>query len=272
MRYFFLAIVILLAVEGHSQKSDSAAIYMKLANSRFGMNDYSGALKFYTQTIRLNPTSALAYQMRGVMNYSLQNYTDALTDINKSLQLDSNCGECHFYLSKLHEKLGNTTESKSDMTKIKGDMNVQSAQQYLNSGNKKLEISDYKCAEEYYDKALALVPNYKEAIYEKGYVKLKTGLYKAAITLFDTLLSHDSTYSNAYLMRGTAYLKLLSFDKALKDFNKTIALSPGEGAAYLNRGNTYYDQKKYDNACADWRTAFKLGVKEAGVQVGKYCK
>ncbi len=272
MKLFFLSLCILLAVEGHGQVFDSTAIYMKLANSKFGQNDYAGALKLYTQAIRLKPTSATAYEMRGIMNYSLKNYTDASADINRSLQLDSNCGDCHFYLSKINEKLGNTDESKKNRTKLKTDMNFQMAQQYLNSGNDKLKQNDYKSAEENYNKALALFPAYNDAIYQKGCVKIKTGLYKEAIVLFDTLLKHDSTYTDAFLMRGASYLKLLNYDKALPDFSKVIKLRPNDGNAYFNRGSTYYNLKNNDSACTDWQTAYKLGVKEAGVKMGKFCK
>jgi Flp pilus assembly protein TadD len=272
MRNIYLIILIFFSVYSIAQQSDSLTIYMKAGNTKYQAKNYAGALKDFSNAVRLSPKNAEGYKMRGTVNYFLEKYSDAHTDFNQSLELNPDCSDCIFYLSKVHEKLGETGESNKNMDELAKKIAYNNAVQYLVSGNKQLNNNNYTEAEVEYDKAISIYPDIAEIYYQKGYIMLQQEKTNEAITQFDKALSIDSTYYLALALKGTAYSMLKNFEEAVKNYTKCIKFSPTYVYAYTSRGDAYYYLSKTTEACADWKKAKELGSKDSDTQISTLCK
>ena len=272
MKNFIFIFTILISINISAQKKDSCTIYLIMGSTKLQSNNYEGALNDFTNAVRINPNSAEAHKQRGLMNYLLKNYSEAIKDFNNSLAIYDNCGDCDFYLSAIHEKMGKWEESEKNMEKVQKLLDYQSAQNYINSGNIKYENGDYINAEADYSSALNLYPDFTEAIYQKAAIKFQNEIYEEAIIGFNKTISLDSTYFKAYAMRGIANYKLHNNIPAYNDLSRAIELSPSFATAYYYRGNVSYIIGKNIEACSDWKKAYDLGIKEADEYFIKYCK
>jgi tetratricopeptide (TPR) repeat protein len=70
------------------KQEKDADYYLKegLANDK--SKNYTIAIENYNKAIELNPKFTLAYYNRGMAKAFLQNYTDALSDYNKAIELN----------------------------------------------------------------------------------------------------------------------------------------------------------------------------------------
>lgn len=271
MKKIFSVLFILCFAHTYAQQSDSLSIYLKSGNSKYQAKNYTEALKDFSAAIRVSLKNAEAYKMRGTTYYFLEKYTDAHSDLNQSLELNPDCMDCIFYLSKVHEKLGETGESNKKMDELSSKISYSSAMEHVVSGNKYLNNNYYAEAEKEYDKALAIA-EVAEAYYQKGYIRLVGGKNNEAIVQFDKALNIDSTYYLAWAMKGSANFLLNNFEEAIKNYTKSIKFSPTYAYAFTSRGNAYYNLSKTTEACADWKKAKELGSAEADNQLKTLCK
>jgi len=258
MKKTIIILFVFFSISAFAQ-SDSLIFYMKAGNTKYMAKDYYGAYKDFSEAIRLNPRNAEAYKMRGIMNYLLYIYSDARDDMDKSLQLNLNCTDCVFYLSRIYAYYGDTSESRKYRNELKEKIICSSAMVYVESGNDKLiKLKDAKEAEKDYDKAISIYPNVAEAYYQKGYIRMQEGKNNEAIVLFDKALKIDSTFYLAYAMKGSAYFSLNNYQEAVVNYTKCIKYSPSYSYAYTCRANAYHYLSRNDKALADWKKAREL--------------
>ena len=70
------------------QELTSAEAYNERGRSKYEQKDYTGAIKDFDKAIELNPNYALAYKNRGDAKYSQEDYEDAIKDYDRAIELD----------------------------------------------------------------------------------------------------------------------------------------------------------------------------------------
>ncbi len=73
-----------------------------------------------------------------------------------------------------------------------------SAKEYFYSGNKKVELGDYRSAIEDYNKAIKIIPKFAEAYYGRGLAKGKLGDYRGAIEDYNKAIKIIPKFADAY--------------------------------------------------------------------------
>jgi tetratricopeptide (TPR) repeat protein len=89
-----------------------------------------------------------------------------------------------------------------------------------------------------YDRALALRPDYPEALNNRGVILLALGRHPDALASCDSALALRPDFVEALVNRGIACHALKRFGDALADYDRAIALRPDNANALSNRGNT----------------------------------
>jgi tetratricopeptide (TPR) repeat protein len=176
-----------------------------------------------------NAQAADAYISRGVSNLKKGQIDDAVSDLNKAVELNPEDASTYFYRGNAFYENGQIEKAVSD-----------------------------------YTKAIERSPRYTNAYFSRGYVYLTTGEYSKAISDFNKVIDIHPDNAHAYNYRGCVHFAQKEYQGALDDFSKAIELDPGYIDAYLNRGNIYYDVKKmFSMAIEDYSKAIELNPEDA---------
>ena len=85
--------------------------------------------------------------------------------------------------------------------------------------------------------------------------------FKTAIAFYDKAIALRPDYGNAYNNRGCLYVHIGEVDRGIKDFDKAIALNPKDAMAYANRGIAHGKKKNQEASKADLDKARALDPK-----------
>src|SRR5215831_3044866 len=99
---------------------------------------------------------------------------------------------------------------------------------YLNEGN-------YTEAIPYFDKALAINPNYPLTLNNKGAALYDLGIYNESIAYFDKALSVNPGYTTALYNKGAALSKLGIYNESIAYFDKVLAIQPTNALALAGK-------------------------------------
>jgi tetratricopeptide (TPR) repeat protein len=124
----------------------------------------------------------------------------------------------------------NTTLHKTDVPKPSKDFLTPyyKGMAYLNAGN-------YTEAIPYFDKALAINPNYSLALNNKGAALYGLGIYNESIAYFDKALSVNPGYTTALYNKGAALSKLGIYNESIAYFDKVLAIQPTNALALAGK-------------------------------------
>ncbi|MCP4229618.1 MAG: tetratricopeptide repeat protein [bacterium] len=116
----------------------------------------------------------------------------------------------------------------------------------------------YKEAIKYFDKALAVAPDYTKALLDKGDALFNLGLYKESIGCYEGVLAMDADNVAVWRSKGYAYHNLGLFDDALRSYNRTLDLDPKLADVWENKGHILTALGESDEAKRCYEQAEKL--------------
>lgn len=93
--------------------------------------------------------------------------------------------------------------------------------------------------------------------------------YDGAEKTFDELMIAHPKYSMNYLSRGAMYIEKGDTVKALGDYDKAIEMDPYYAPAYGNRAIVRYQINDYKDALADLNEAIRLDTRESGYYINR---
>jgi tetratricopeptide (TPR) repeat protein len=120
------------------------------------------------------------------------------------------------------------------------------------------DLGRYDEAITYFDKALAINPNYKNALLSKGWSLSNLGRYDEAIEYYDRAIEIDPNYILALNNKGLALNGLGRYDEAITYFDKALAINPNYEWALNNKGNALNDLGRYDEAITYYDKALAI--------------
>ncbi len=109
-----------------------------------------------------------------------------------------------------------------------------------------------------YDKALAIRPDYAEALTSRGNALVELRRLDDAVASYDRALAIRPDYADALNNRGNVLQDLKRFNEALANFNRALAIRPDYVKALNNRGNVLQDLKRLDEALASYDEALAI--------------
>jgi len=220
-----------------TQNSSSTSTAQDFYNSGLvhaSKGNYDRAIAEFTQSIKINPNYADAYNNRGLAYYNKGNkddYDKAIADYTQAIKINSNYADAYFNRGSLYQVLG------------------------WELG----EIGYYDRAIADYTQVIKLNPSYYDMYILRGEMYHKKGDYDRAIADLTQAIKINPNSAEAYCGRGFAYHKKGDYDRAIAEFTQAIKINPiGVGAIYTNRGNVYEDKGDYDRAIADYTEAIRI--------------
>jgi len=202
-----------------------AEAYKARAESKILLQDYSAAISDYDKAIELKPHYQLYYDRAKSYLYVL-NFNAAFSDFEKSLELT-------FF--------NNVTLDEQDGKEI-----------YLD-GSSTILVELFKSISEFSELKLSISEmsqgNQSDAfLYHRlGVEKNKLGDNWASDD-FDKAIDCDSNFSPAYLDRGFYFWNCRMEEEALNDINKALRLNPKDSTVYLISGIINFEQQNFKSA------------------------
>ena len=120
------------------------------------------------------------------------------------------------------------------------------------------------------DQALALLPNNRNILFNKALAQEDEGLNAQADSTITEILKHYRNYDKAYVARAKLRLAAGDTIAAEKDIDRSIELNPNSLNPYLLRASIAIDKHKdYERALADMDKAIKLEPRVAGLYINR---
>jgi tetratricopeptide (TPR) repeat protein len=170
------------------------------------------------------------------LKYDVKDYSGALTDINKSIEL-----------------------------------NPESFSSYYNRANLNLKLNNLQGCIDDCSKSIEIIPNFALAFYMRGIAKMKLKKINDAIEDFDKSIEIDANFASAYNIRGMAKGELNNLNGAIIDLDKSIEIEPRNSLFFLIRGGFKYFSTNKKEGCQDLQKAKELGHKDAQTLLDKFC-
>jgi predicted TPR repeat methyltransferase len=127
-----------------------------------------------------------------------------------------------------------------------------------NHGNALRALGRHKEALASFDRALALRPDYAEALVNRGNALRDLGRTAQALASYDKAIAVHPSNVEALNNRGNALRELKRPQEALASFDRSLALRPDNPEVLSNRGNTLCDLGRHEEAIASFERALTL--------------
>lgn len=235
----------------------SAEAYNKRGIAYRMNGNQEDAIACFNKAIEIDPNNAQYYQHRGISYSSsaIRKYDEAIADFAKAIEIESSNSEFYFYRAL-------TYFEKKEYDKCWDD--VQKAESL---GFKK----DFKSYGGVYPrfindliKASGRNP-YASAeendAFKRGWEDSEKGLLDESIKEFSKVIQINPNSIEAYYNRALAYEKKEKFNQAITDYSKVIESYPEYAQAYVGRGVNYAQKGDENRALDDFNKAIQLDPK-----------
>ncbi len=245
----------------------------KIANLRYLLNDFTGAVADYNRLLAMDKLYPRIYSKRAGSEAMLGQAQEALRDADQALGVDPKDEEAYNSRGLANRLLGRLDEAVNDFSlavHIKDDY----SRPYNNRGTIYLAQGQPERAIEDFNKAIEIDSHYADPYSNRGAVEHQLDRNEAALKDLDTALRLNPNSADAYQNRGVVKNVLKLFPEALADFNQALKLKPDKNNAgiYLGRGISKLYLGDKTGACEDWRTASAGGANDAAALITEYCK
>ncbi len=200
------------------------------------------------------------FNLLGVCYLEIGNYETALSNINKSIELDSSISEAYSNCGVVYRRLGNYRKAIEYYNKaISLDSSNNLA--YFNRGLCFMDMRVLDSARTDFEKAIQMDEFHFQAWLKLGEAYLNLKQYQEAITCFRKVLKQNSNLlllSSAYSGLGSVYNELQMDTLSILNLTYAITFNPNFDTLYFNRGAGYMNIKNYDLAIKDFTKAISI--------------
>lgn len=219
--------------------------------ARIDIGEQTGALKNLTAAMLGDPQNALYHAYLGDLHATSKNYSEALNFLETANIIDPNLGLAYLIRSRVFMELG-LEESAQEFFEIMRDMELPTAQDYVDRGEIHAFFGDYDATLADINKALEISPKQARFYDARGKALASMNDFVAAISDFDTAIGLDSTKPQFFINRGVAQELLGRTELALADFESALSFGPIDIPEKINRNPsfflTYHETESSDSA------------------------
>lgn len=237
--------------------STVATYHYELGNIYYQLTRSIDAMDEYMATIEYDPEHTDAMIKIAQIYLVFENYDQAMKYVNMALKVDEYIAEAYFVKGWIYKESADTFKAASSFATAREvnpeyyEADMQLASLYA--------VSDDDRAIQYYDAALATIPNSIEALYAKGLYCQEHEQLDLALDSYNRILEVDSTYPLAHFNLGFVNLIYLQdFEQAITHYTKAVTYVPDYYEAYLNRGLCYENLGRNAEAEADFKKALEI--------------
>ncbi len=210
--------------------------YLLRSNAYINLNKFNKAIVDLDKCLKINPSNARALFLKGVANFEMSDFYNALENIDGAIKLDADESEYYFKRAVVKKVFFKPIPGSKTFETMMADVKISIA---LNPGN--YQYYKLKC------ELLKQDPNYKQ---------------EELISELSGIIDRFPQRADFYAERGLALVLNYKFNSAIKDFSKAIALDDQNESNYRNRGLCFHNTNKYNRAIEDYTSSIELLIKK----------
>ncbi|MFK7905690.1 MAG: tetratricopeptide repeat protein [Chitinophagales bacterium] len=203
---------------------ESQQLHLELGKYYFYVGKNKESSKELNKVLAKDANVAEAYFWKGMIARDKEDVKDAITNIKKSLQLESGAYNPNMILGQILASQGNAECLKYYDQAAKIDpLSIESL--YA----KALFLQENKREDEAlkeYTRIISISPQYQDAHYNTGYIYFKKGEYERAKKSFHGAVRVSPAFAKAYYMRGYCDEKLGDKEAAKGDYERAVNFDP----------------------------------------------
>ena len=273
--------------------------YMGLGRNANDQKDFETAIKYYSHVIKLASDYSSGYSFRAESYIGLGKYNDAIEDIIKALDIDSD-NKAYYLLFDVSKSSFQEVEAKLKIQSTKDPNNgfwgyclgsiyeennrhKKAIKQYEECLNKdKLPIlhyriarcyeslGDYSSATKHIDFAIEMDSTDYDYVIERADLLYESGKYPEAIAEMTKYITYNPEFYGGYYRRGFYKDNTHDVDGAIEDYSMAIALEPQYAYAFLGRADMYRLKGENDLAKQDYMKVIELDTVPSNVSCAQY--
>lgn len=198
-----------------------------------------------------------------------EDYVLSIQYFNQVIGVKPYLAEPYFYRAVAKLNLSDYKGAEDDCSKAI-ERNPFIVDAYQVRGVARQTLRDYKGAIADYETGLKQYPEHKQFLMNKAMCEVAIKQYDKAADTYGKLMKVYPKYYNAYLGRAELYLAQNDTTKALDDVNKCLELNKNEPNAYVMRSGIKMSYKKdVQSALEDMNEAIKLEPHYAGYFINR---
>ena len=214
------------------KRQQQAKAYRELGVAYMEKGDFTSALRELLEAEKTNPDDPYIHDYLGLTYVAKKQYDLAIPHFNKALKLKPD-------YTQARNNLGNTYLLKQEwdtaialFEKASQDLLYQTTHFPLsNIGWAYYNKKEYRLAEIYYLKALALQPKFITALNGLGKTYMAMGNLSKAVETFEKAITISPDTVELYFNLGRTYAQMGNLGKAREAYSKVIALQPDSSLA-----------------------------------------
>lgn len=236
-------------------------------------DEYAKAIKYYTRAVdasKLKDKAAYGtLYKRAVCYYSLEDFQNALTDINQFLTNYTDVFQAHLLRAFIYRELG---DSEHQLKDVDAAVDLQPLNYELIKWRSTLYLDnkEYEKARRDLEIVKAVQDDAETETY-LGYAYYGLDQLDSALVFMNRAIEMDATYLPAYLYSSSFCLEKAQYELALKYINLALRLDPDNTSALFYKGVALIELKKVDEGCSCLNKAFYAGEDGAGDYLKEYC-
>lgn len=233
---------------------------------------YYKDLELCEETIRTDPTNAVAYGAKGYALLELGRLQEALASLDEAIRLKPTYASAYFNKGKTLALMGRREES---LTAIDEAIRLNAANDdnswqmpifYQTKGYVLRTLGRYEEALSAFKETIRFDPTISTSHSGLSDILHSLGRYEEAARGAEEAIRLDRNNIAAYRYKGNALLGLERYEEAIATFNRVIAFEPGSVEAYCNKGKALAGARKLQEALATYNRALQLAPGDATVQ------
>ncbi len=195
--------------------------------------NFGVAKMWLDKAIQLDEDYLSAYKYRGMINVEMEDYESAVTDFNAALLLDPMNADLYVQRARALAKLNRLDDAMRDLN-FSLDIEPKAPRTLYYLGYTHALSGDTAMAFDYFDKALAIDPEFDEVYESKAEILGKLGRREEARVAIDKAIEYarvnPAYYYNA---KGKLLKGFEDWKGALASFEKACEIQPKESAAWM---------------------------------------
>lgn len=258
---------VLQALRGTEDDEDPrVASYWEECNAYVKKKDFVNALQIAEKLVAIRG-HVKDWLRLGVLLFWIERYEEALTSLDKVIELDPNNVDAWYFRGILLNLLSRHEQALASYQRVI-DLNPDYLKVWSVQGITLARLKRYEEALASFNKAFELAP--KEAFeasvwYELGGVLQKLERYEEALASFNKVIEIDPSHKKAWVFTAVTLLNTKRWDEAVTSLDKVIELDRNNASALLLRGWVLNIFGRYEEALESFNKAIALGEQSSEI-------